>query len=61
MQKIVKKYFKLLEYDVSPFKGSKFLIIENANSFGAKNLFMAVYFIIAGIICFFISGIFIAK
>ncbi|MCQ2821173.1 MAG: CDC50/LEM3 family protein [archaeon] len=38
-------------YDVSPYKGKKFIVLSTANGFGGKNKFLAYSYIVVGTLC----------
>ena len=51
-----------VDYDVSKFDGSKTLVISTANAFGGKNTFLAVSYIVVGVICALVTiGFFVRK
>lgn len=48
-------------YDVEKFEGKKSVIMSTSGPLGGKNKFLSVAYIIVGIICFCISGVFAYK
>lgn len=48
-------------YDVSKFKGSKYIVLSTANAFGGKNDFLAIAYLVVGSICFCITIFFIVR
>lgn len=48
-------------YDVDAFKGNKGVVLSTALAFGGKNQFLAVAFVIVGIICIVITVVFLLK
>lgn len=46
-------------YDVSQFKGEKFLVLSTVNSFGGKNSFLGISYIVVGSICVIMAIAFI--
>jgi hypothetical protein len=43
------------EFVVSTFKGTKSFFLSTNNALGGKNLFLAIAYIIAGVICLLVS------
>lgn len=48
-------------YDVDNFNGQKGIVLSTAGPLGGKNQFLAVAFIVVGIICLVIALIFLFK
>lgn len=48
-------------YDVHRFDGSKTIILSTAGPLGGKNNFLAIAYIIVGILNLIIAGIFVGK
>mmetsp|Transcript_3639 Transcript_3639/g.3110 ORF Transcript_3639/g.3110 Transcript_3639/m.3110 type:complete len:215 (-) Transcript_3639:127-771(-) len=45
-------------YDVVSFEGTKAVVISTTGPFGGKNQFLAISYIVVGVICLFIAGFF---
>ena len=55
------KYFfvKILAYDVKAFDGQKFFVLSTVNSFGGKNSFLGISYIVVGSICIVMAILFL--
>lgn len=45
-------------YDVSPFQGKKSFVVSTTNSLGGKNYFLAICYIVVGVLCMLFSFVF---
>lgn len=53
---------KWLDYNVSKFEGQKALVLSTTNVFGGKNEFLAISYIVVGVVCSLITiGFLIRK
>jgi hypothetical protein len=46
-------------FDVSQFGGKKIFVITNVNLFGGKNKFLAIGYIVVGLICIVLAIVFV--
>jgi len=46
-------------YDVSPYEGSKYLVLSTTNALGGKNYFLAVCYLVVGSLCIVFAFIFL--
>lgn len=44
-----------LDYDVSPFGGTKGIVFSTANAFGGSNSFLSIAYIVVGGVSFFFA------
>ena len=47
------------EFDVASFSGEKHFVLSNVNAFGGKNTFLAVSYIVVGVICIILAIVFL--
>jgi hypothetical protein len=50
-----------IDYDVAPFEGTKSIVLSTSGPFGGKNLFLPITYLILGLICLIIGGIFYMR
>ena len=48
-----------LAYDVKAFDGQKFFVMSTVNSFGGKNSFLGISYIVVGSICIVMAILFL--
>ena len=46
-------------FDVASFSGQKHFVLSNVNAFGGKNTFLAVSYIVVGVICIILAVVFL--
>ena len=46
------------QFDVASFSGQKHFVLSNVNAFGGKNTFLAVSYIVVGVICIILAIVF---
>ena len=51
----------LLDYDVSPFGGTKSIFLSTANAFGGSNSFLAIAYLAVGGVSFLFALLFIIN
>ena len=54
-------HFFFLEFDIEGFKGSKGFVLSTSSSFGGKNYFISIAYLVVGGICILISLFFFYK
>ena len=47
------------QFDVASFSGQKHFVLSNVNAFGGKNTFLAVSYIVVGVICIILAIVFL--
>jgi hypothetical protein len=47
------------KFDVASFSGQKHFVLSNVNAFGGKNTFLAVSYIVVGVICIILAIVFL--
>ena len=47
------------QFDVASFSGQKHFVLSNVNAFGGKNTFLAVSYIVVGVICIILAVVFL--